>query len=83
MFDAPEEVMSYLCEQYRVHDVPVGTEQTKSMISAVCSYSHIIRSKGINKDKWRLNGILELNFLGNIFVIMGSYVGVDVNVISK
>uniref|UniRef100_A0A8C4GZP8 Structural maintenance of chromosomes protein 5 n=1 Tax=Dicentrarchus labrax TaxID=13489 RepID=A0A8C4GZP8_DICLA len=35
MFDAPEEVMSYLCHQYRVHDVPVGNEQTKSMIRTV------------------------------------------------
>ncbi|XP_068603911.1 structural maintenance of chromosomes protein 5-like [Brachionichthys hirsutus] len=35
MFDAPEEVMSYLCHQYRVHDVPVGNEKTKSMISTV------------------------------------------------
>ncbi|XP_035513376.1 structural maintenance of chromosomes protein 5 [Morone saxatilis] len=35
MFDAPEEVMSYLCHQYRVHDVPVGSEQTKSMIRTV------------------------------------------------
>lgn len=35
MFDAPEEVMSYLCYQYRVNDVPIGTEQTKSMIEKV------------------------------------------------
>ncbi|KAM4611009.1 structural maintenance of chromosomes protein 5 [Polymixia lowei] len=35
MFDAPDEVMSYLCHQYRVHDVPVGTEQTKAMIKTV------------------------------------------------
>ncbi|XP_041656098.1 structural maintenance of chromosomes protein 5 isoform X2 [Cheilinus undulatus] len=35
MFDAPEEVMSYLCHQYRVHDVPVGNDQTKAMIKTV------------------------------------------------
>ncbi|KAM9343488.1 structural maintenance of chromosomes protein 5 isoform 2-T2 [Pholidichthys leucotaenia] len=35
MFDAPEEVMSYLCHQYKVHDVPVGNEQTKAMIRTV------------------------------------------------
>ncbi|AWP09605.1 putative structural maintenance of chromosomes protein 5-like isoform 3 [Scophthalmus maximus] len=35
MFDAPEEVMSYLCLQYKVHDIPVGNEQTKSMIKTV------------------------------------------------
>ncbi|CAB1318577.1 unnamed protein product [Coregonus sp. 'balchen'] len=35
LFDAPEEVMSYLCNQYKVHDVPVGTDQTKTMIKTV------------------------------------------------
>ncbi|KAM6925073.1 structural maintenance of chromosomes protein 5 [Xenentodon cancila] len=35
MFDAPDEVMSYLCYQYKVHDVPVGNEQTKAMIKTV------------------------------------------------
>lgn len=42
MFDAPDEVMSYLCHQYKVHDVPVGTEQTKAMITQVCSSSSLI-----------------------------------------
>ncbi|KAI4882717.1 hypothetical protein NFI96_028525 [Prochilodus magdalenae] len=41
LFDAPEEVMSYLCHQYRVHDVPVGTEKTKSMIEMVIKESHL------------------------------------------
>nr|XP_020475714.1 structural maintenance of chromosomes protein 5 [Monopterus albus] len=35
LFDAPDEVMSYLCHQYRVHDVPVGTDKTKAMIKTV------------------------------------------------
>ncbi|XP_008411755.1 structural maintenance of chromosomes protein 5 isoform X1 [Poecilia reticulata] len=35
MFDAPDEVMSYLCFQYKVHDVPVGNEQTKALIKTV------------------------------------------------
>ncbi|KAM8983398.1 structural maintenance of chromosomes protein 5 [Ara ararauna] len=35
LFDAPHPVMSYLCSQYRVHDVPVGTEKTRSMIDRV------------------------------------------------
>ncbi|XP_068611158.1 structural maintenance of chromosomes protein 5-like [Brachionichthys hirsutus] len=35
MFDAPDEVMSYLCHQYRMHDVPVGNDNTKSMIRTV------------------------------------------------
>lgn len=42
MFDAPDEVMSYLCQQYKVHDVPVGNEQTKAMIRTVRFSSHII-----------------------------------------
>uniref|UniRef100_A0A671YR27 Structural maintenance of chromosomes protein 5 n=1 Tax=Sparus aurata TaxID=8175 RepID=A0A671YR27_SPAAU len=39
MFDAPDEVMSYLCQQYKVHDVPVGNEQTKAMIRTVLLYT--------------------------------------------
>ncbi|NWW53696.1 SMC5 protein, partial [Pedionomus torquatus] len=35
LFDAPCPVMSYLCSQYRVHDVPVGTEKTRNMIERV------------------------------------------------
>lgn len=41
MFDAPEEVMSYLCHQYRVHDVPVGNDQTKAMIKTVIEEPYI------------------------------------------
>lgn len=43
MFDAPDEVMSYLCQQYNVHNVPVGTEQTKTMIRQVCLFLLSIR----------------------------------------
>ncbi|XP_053558489.1 structural maintenance of chromosomes protein 5 [Bombina bombina] len=35
LFDAPWPVMNYLCGQYHVHDVPVGTEKTRSMIEKV------------------------------------------------
>ncbi|XP_029012929.1 structural maintenance of chromosomes protein 5 [Betta splendens] len=35
MFDAPDEVMSVLCQQYKVHDVPVGSDQTKALIKTV------------------------------------------------
>uniref|UniRef100_A0A663N0E4 Structural maintenance of chromosomes protein 5 n=1 Tax=Athene cunicularia TaxID=194338 RepID=A0A663N0E4_ATHCN len=35
LFDAPRLVMSYLCSQYHVHDVPVGTEKTRNMIERV------------------------------------------------
>ncbi|XP_015276006.1 PREDICTED: structural maintenance of chromosomes protein 5 isoform X2 [Gekko japonicus] len=35
LFDAPQPVMSYLCHQYNVHEVPVGTEKTRNMIERV------------------------------------------------
>ncbi|KAG8455241.1 hypothetical protein GDO86_001439 [Hymenochirus boettgeri] len=35
LFDAPYPVMNYLCSQYSVHEVPVGTEKTRSMIETV------------------------------------------------
>ncbi|XP_054253445.1 structural maintenance of chromosomes protein 5 [Indicator indicator] len=35
LFDAPHAVMSYLCYQYHVHDIPVGTEKTRNMIERV------------------------------------------------
>ncbi|KAM6230465.1 structural maintenance of chromosomes protein 5 [Porphyrio hochstetteri] len=35
LFDAPRPVMSYLCSQYHIHDVPVGTEKTRNMIERV------------------------------------------------
>uniref|UniRef100_A0AAR2KTI0 Structural maintenance of chromosomes protein 5 n=1 Tax=Pygocentrus nattereri TaxID=42514 RepID=A0AAR2KTI0_PYGNA len=41
LFDAPEEVMSYLCHQYKINDVPVGTEKTKSMIETVIKESQL------------------------------------------
>uniref|UniRef100_A0A803YEB6 Structural maintenance of chromosomes protein 5 n=1 Tax=Meleagris gallopavo TaxID=9103 RepID=A0A803YEB6_MELGA len=37
LFDAPLPVMSYLCSQYHVHEVPVGTEKTRNMIERVRS----------------------------------------------
>ncbi|KAJ8402026.1 hypothetical protein AAFF_G00372610 [Aldrovandia affinis] len=41
LFDAPEEVMSYLCHQHRVNDIPVGTAKTKSMIETVIRESQL------------------------------------------
>ncbi|RLV98904.1 hypothetical protein DV515_00010284 [Chloebia gouldiae] len=35
LFDAPPPVMSYLCYQYHVHNVPVGTQKTRDMIERV------------------------------------------------
>ncbi|XP_069817962.1 structural maintenance of chromosomes protein 5 [Dendropsophus ebraccatus] len=35
LFDAPPPVMNYLVFQYKVHEVPVGTEKTRHMIERV------------------------------------------------
>ncbi|XP_042307545.1 structural maintenance of chromosomes protein 5 isoform X2 [Sceloporus undulatus] len=35
LFDAPSPVMSYLCHQYRVHEVAIGSEKTRNMIERV------------------------------------------------
>ncbi|XP_059692623.1 structural maintenance of chromosomes protein 5 isoform X3 [Haemorhous mexicanus] len=35
LFDAPSPVMNYLCYQYRIHDVPVGTQKTRDMIERI------------------------------------------------
>ncbi|XP_005240753.1 structural maintenance of chromosomes protein 5 isoform X2 [Falco peregrinus] len=35
LFDAPRPVMSYLCSQYHVHDVPVGTEKTRRLTERI------------------------------------------------
>lgn len=35
LFEAPQPVMRYLCSQYRVHEVPVGTDKTRNMIERV------------------------------------------------
>ncbi|XP_061696300.1 structural maintenance of chromosomes protein 5 isoform X2 [Syngnathoides biaculeatus] len=40
-FDAPEEVMSYLCQQYKVHEIPIGNEQTEAMIATVIKEPYI------------------------------------------
>ncbi|NXO62615.1 SMC5 protein, partial [Phainopepla nitens] len=41
LFDAPPPVMSYLCYQYRVHDVPVGTQKTRDMIERVIQETNL------------------------------------------
>uniref|UniRef100_A0A674GFH6 Structural maintenance of chromosomes protein 5 n=1 Tax=Taeniopygia guttata TaxID=59729 RepID=A0A674GFH6_TAEGU len=41
LFDAPPPVMSYLCYQYHVHNVPVGTQKTRDMIERVIQEANI------------------------------------------
>lgn len=63
MFDAPDEVMSYLCYQYGVHDVPVGNEQTKAMMNTVHSSSHIRFPNTTREKRIRVNVIGEICWL--------------------
>ncbi|KAM4708555.1 structural maintenance of chromosomes protein 5 [Discoglossus pictus] len=41
LFDAPQPVMNYLCFQYHVHEVPVGTEKTRSMIEKIINETNL------------------------------------------
>ncbi|XP_050842809.1 structural maintenance of chromosomes protein 5 isoform X3 [Serinus canaria] len=41
LFDAPSPVMNYLCNQYRVHDVPVGTQKTRDMIERIIQETNL------------------------------------------
>ncbi|XP_026695844.2 structural maintenance of chromosomes protein 5-like [Ciona intestinalis] len=41
LFDAPDSVMAFLCKQYRVHDVPIGSELTRSHVEQVTQTSGI------------------------------------------
>ncbi|CAK8680378.1 unnamed protein product [Clavelina lepadiformis] len=38
-FDAPEAVMAFLCKQYRVYDLPIGSAATKSVVDQVTQQS--------------------------------------------
>jgi len=35
LFIAPDAVMAYLCKQYRVHDIPIGSARTKEVVGQV------------------------------------------------
>lgn len=35
LIDAPDAVMAYLCKQYRVYDIPVGSEKTRGCVQEV------------------------------------------------
>ncbi|XP_051540631.1 structural maintenance of chromosomes protein 5 isoform X1 [Myxocyprinus asiaticus] len=66
LFDAPEDVMSYLCHQYRVNDVPVGTEKTKNMIEMVIKEAQLrtiytAEEKYIVKKSFYSNNVVSSN----------------------
>nr|CAB3266388.1 structural maintenance of chromosomes protein 5-like [Phallusia mammillata] len=41
LFKAPDAVMAYLCKQYRVHEIPVGSARTKDIVDQVTQKSNI------------------------------------------
>lgn len=41
LFTAPEAVMKYLCETYRVHDIPLGGEYTSKNAEKVINESGV------------------------------------------
>jgi len=41
LIDAPDAVMAYLCKQYRIYDIPVGSEKTRQCVQEVTSSANI------------------------------------------
>ena len=35
LIDGPDAVMAYLCKQYRIYDIPVGSERTRQCVQEV------------------------------------------------
>lgn len=61
LFDAPLPVMSYLCNQYRIHEVPVGTEKTRNMIERV---SYVVEhGKTVTVSRDASDGILKIRII--------------------
>ncbi|NXJ85709.1 SMC5 protein, partial [Trogon melanurus] len=66
LFDAPHPVMSYLCSQYRVHDVPVGTEKTRNMIERVIKETRLRQIyTAEEKYSFKLSAYTNLTFSTN------------------
>ncbi|XP_057682947.1 structural maintenance of chromosomes protein 5 [Corythoichthys intestinalis] len=53
-FDAPEEVMSYLCMQLKVHEIPIGNEKTESMITEITKELRNIRVLYAGDQKYEM-----------------------------
>ncbi|GAB6032402.1 Structural maintenance of chromosomes protein 5 [Chamberlinius hualienensis] len=41
MIEAPDAVMAYLCQQYHIHSIPVGSEQTRLKVSDIISTTNL------------------------------------------
>uniref|UniRef100_A0A4W2HXA9 Structural maintenance of chromosomes protein 5 n=1 Tax=Bos indicus x Bos taurus TaxID=30522 RepID=A0A4W2HXA9_BOBOX len=66
LFDAPDPVMSYLCCQYHIHEVPVGTERTREKIERVIQETRLkqiytAEEKYVVKTSFYSNKVISSN----------------------
>ncbi|XP_037652832.1 structural maintenance of chromosomes protein 5 isoform X2 [Choloepus didactylus] len=66
LFDAPDPVMSYLCCQYHIHEVPVGTERTRERIERVIQETRLkqiytAEEKYVMKTSFYSNKVISSN----------------------
>ncbi|XP_049566883.1 structural maintenance of chromosomes protein 5 isoform X4 [Orcinus orca] len=66
LFDAPDPVMSYLCCQYHIHEVPVGTERTRERIERVIQETRLkqiytAEEKFVVKTSFYSNQVISSN----------------------
>ncbi|XP_055469918.1 structural maintenance of chromosomes protein 5 isoform X1 [Psammomys obesus] len=66
LFDAPDPVMSYLCCQYHIHEVPVGTERTRERIERVIQETRLkqiytAEEKYVLKTSFYSNKVISSN----------------------
>ncbi|XP_012309311.2 structural maintenance of chromosomes protein 5 isoform X3 [Aotus nancymaae] len=66
LFDAPDPVMSYLCCQYHIHEVPVGTERTRERIERVIQETQLkqiytAEEKYVVKTSFYSNKVISSN----------------------
>ncbi|XP_054947860.1 structural maintenance of chromosomes protein 5 isoform X4 [Pan paniscus] len=66
LFDAPDPVMSYLCCQYHIHEVPVGTEKTRERIERVIQETRLkqiytAEEKYVVKTSFYSNKVISSN----------------------
>uniref|UniRef100_A0A9L0JRV8 Structural maintenance of chromosomes protein 5 n=1 Tax=Equus asinus TaxID=9793 RepID=A0A9L0JRV8_EQUAS len=66
LFDAPDPVMSYLCCQYHIHEVPVGTERTRERIERVIQETRLkqiytAEEKYVVKTSFYSNKVISIN----------------------
>ncbi|XP_028349687.1 structural maintenance of chromosomes protein 5 isoform X4 [Physeter macrocephalus] len=66
LFDAPDPVMSYLCCQYHIHEVPVGTERTRERIERVIQETRLkqiytAEEKFVMKTSFYSNKVISSN----------------------